>query len=91
MKIDPAKGLPSQQAIDSNIQSLVRYAAISQAHGLVPIVEPELLMEGSHNLETCAYWTEKVLSMCFRALNEHHVVLEGIVLKPNMVVPGKGQ
>jgi len=66
-------GMPSDLAIHQNAQNLARYAAISQANGLVPIVEPEILMDGEHTLERCQQVTEKVLSVVFRALYEHHV------------------
>jgi len=80
---------PSPLAIEENAQTLAKYAAICQANGLVPIVEPEILMDGSHPLEVCQYWSEKVLAACYKALNDNHVLLEGTLLKPNMVVPGE--
>jgi len=83
------EGMPSDLAIHQNAQNLARYAAISQANGLVPIVEPEILMDGDHTLERCQQVTEKVLSVVFRALYEHHVLLEGCLLKPNMVTAGQ--
>jgi len=79
---------PTEQAIHENAHGLARYAAICQANGLVPIVEPEVLMDGPHTLERSAQVTEHVLVEVFRALHIHQVVLEGILLKPNMVLPG---
>ncbi|KAF8664925.1 hypothetical protein HU200_054243 [Digitaria exilis] len=86
LKIGPNE--PSQLAIDLNAQGLARYAIICQENGLVPIVEPEILVDGPHDIERCAYVTEVVLAACYKALNEHHVLLEGTLLKPNMVTPG---
>lgn len=83
-----SRGTPSQCAIDENATTLAKYAAISQANGLVPIVEPEILMDGDHSIEICQYWTEKVISACYKALSDNHVILEGTLLKPNMVAPG---
>lgn len=80
--------LPSDLAIIETAHSLARYAAICQNNGLVPIVEPECLMDGDHSIERCAQVTEKVLSVVYRALNQHNVWLEGTLLKPNMVTPG---
>ncbi|KAJ3119476.1 Fructose-bisphosphate aldolase 3, chloroplastic, partial [Irineochytrium annulatum] len=77
-------GQPSIQAIEENANVLARYAAICQSEGLVPIVEPEILMDGSHNLETAVRATEDVLAACYKALNLHRVYLEGTLLKPNM-------
>lgn len=79
---------PSPQAIRANAEVLARYASICQQNGLVPIVEPEILPDGAHDLHRCQYVTEKVLSAVFKALNEHNVYLEGTLLKPNMVTPG---
>jgi len=79
---------PSQLAIDEQARNLARYAAISQANGLVPIVEPEVLMDGNHDIEDCAFISERVYSAVFKALNDHHVLLEGMLLKPNMVTQG---
>ena len=68
---------------------LARYAAVCQEEGLVPIVEPEVLMDGGHDIERHAEVTEAVQHAVFHALHRHHVVLELMILKPNMVVPGK--
>ncbi|MDP1682799.1 MAG: class I fructose-bisphosphate aldolase [Burkholderiales bacterium] len=82
-------GLPSTRAIEVNADSLARYAAICQELGIVPIVEPEVLMDGNHSIERCASVTEEVLETVFHALHRHRVQLEYILLKPNMVLPGK--
>jgi fructose-bisphosphate aldolase class I len=82
-------GFPSDLCIHENAQNLARYAAISQANGLVPIVEPEVLMDGDHSLERCAQVTEKVLAIVFKYLHDHGILLEGCLLKPNMVTPGQ--
>ncbi|XP_027365692.1 fructose-bisphosphate aldolase 6, cytosolic-like [Abrus precatorius] len=79
---------PSPLAIHENANGLARYAAICQENGLVPIVEPEILSDGSHDINKCADVTERVLAACYKALNDHHVLLEGTLLKPNMVTPG---
>jgi fructose-bisphosphate aldolase class I len=81
--------LPSRLAIEANADSLARYAAICQEEGVVPIVEPEVLMDGGHTLERCAEVTEAVLQEVFAALHRHRVVLEHMLLKPSMVVAGK--
>lgn len=81
--------LPSRLAIEANAESLACYAAICQEAGIVPIVEPEVLMDGSHSIERCAQVTEAVLHEVFHALHRHAVVLEHMLLKPSMVVPGK--
>jgi fructose-bisphosphate aldolase, class I len=81
-------GMPSRRALAANAHALARYAALAQEAGLVPIVEPEVLMEGRHSIERCEEATEATLHAVFRDLAEQGVSLEGIVLKPNMVVPG---
>ncbi|XP_015970427.1 fructose-bisphosphate aldolase 6, cytosolic [Arachis duranensis] len=86
LKIGPNE--PSELAIHENAYGLARYAAICQENGLVPIVEPEILVDGSHDINKCAAVTERVLAACYKALNDHHVLLEGTLLKPNMVTPG---
>lgn len=80
--------LPSALAISANAEVLARYARICQEADVVPIVEPEVLMDGGHTIERCAEVTEAVLHAVFAALDRHGVLLEGIVLKPNMVLPG---
>jgi fructose-bisphosphate aldolase class I len=87
--IDIAAGVPTHGGIHANAHALARYAALCQAAGIVPIVEPEVLMDGDHDIDTCARVTEWVLSKVFRELYFAGVALEGIVLKPNMVIAGK--
>jgi fructose-bisphosphate aldolase class I len=83
-------GLPTRFCIDANAHALARFAALSQEAGLVPIVEPEVLMDGDHTIEQCEHVTETALESLFFHLHAHRVVLEGALLKPNMVLPGKG-
>ncbi|HEY4943676.1 MAG TPA: class I fructose-bisphosphate aldolase [Rhizomicrobium sp.] len=85
---DPTGGWPSYNAINSNAHALARYAALAQENGIVPIVEPEVLMDGDNDIDTCAAVTEWVLKEVFQQLYYANVQLEGIVLKPNMIVPG---
>ena len=80
--------IPSQGCIEANAQALARYAALCQEAGLVPIVEPEVLMDGDHTLQRCFGVTEEVLRVVFFQLHAQGVVLEGMVLKPNMIVAG---
>lgn len=87
--IDIASGVPTHGGIHANAHALARYAALCQAAQIVPIVEPEVLMDGDHDIDTCARVTEWVLSKVFRELYFAGVALEGIVLKPNMVIAGK--
>jgi len=82
------KSEPSELSIHENATVLARYAAICQQSGLVPIVEPEILMDGDHDLETAIFVATKVLTHVYKVLNDHHVYLEGTLLKPNMVCPG---
>ncbi|CAN0370822.1 fructose-bisphosphate aldolase, non-muscle type [Lampetra fluviatilis] len=84
-----SKNTPSALAIAENANVLARYASICQQNGLVPIVEPEILPDGDHDLKTCQYVTEKVLAATYKALSDHHVYLEGSLLKPNMVTAGQ--
>merc|ERR1712048_262785 len=88
LQLDPEKGLPSEAAIQDTVQTLARYASICQSERLVPIVEPEIVPNGKHDINYCAKMTEKVLVAQFKALHDQHVYLEGAVLKPNMVKPG---
>jgi fructose-bisphosphate aldolase class I len=81
-------GIPSRDCIEANAEALARYAALCQEAGLVPIVEPEVLMDGAHTLEHCCEVTEEVLGRVFNHLCSQPVMLEGMLLKPNMVVPG---
>jgi fructose-bisphosphate aldolase class I len=80
---------PTGGCIEANAQALARYAALCQEAGLVPVVEPEVLMGGAHNLERCGESTEEVLRAVFRHLHAQGVALEGMILKPNMVLPGQ--
>jgi len=88
LQLDPAKNLPSDLAIADTTHILARYASICQSEGLVPIVEPEIVPNGSHDISYCAKVTEKVLAAQFKALADHHIYLEGCLLKPNMVKNG---
>ena len=81
-------GIPSRGCIEANAQALARYAALCQEAGLVPVVEPEVLMDGEHTLERCREVTEEVLRTVFNQLYTQRVMLEGMILKPNMVLPG---
>jgi len=84
-----AQGNPSHDAIHANAHALARYAALAQENQIVPIVEPELLMDGDHTIERCEGVTEWILKEVFQELYYAGVKLEGMILKPNMVVPGK--
>ena len=87
--IDIGHGIPSYDCISSNAHALARYAALCQEENLVPIVEPEVLMDGDHDIDRCLEVTEFVQKAVFQELYYAKVKLEGIVLKPNMIVPGK--
>ena len=87
--IDIAKDIPTPGAIRANAHALARYAALCQAAEIVPIVEPEVLMDGAHDIDRCEAVTREVLKTVFDALYDARVALEGMVLKPNMIVPGK--
>jgi fructose-bisphosphate aldolase class I len=87
--IDIGSGIPTRYAIDANAEALARYATLCQEAGIVPIVEPEVLMDGAHTLERCEEVTNLVLDRVFERLFAARVYLEGMVLKPNMVVPGR--
>src|SRR6201986_244346 len=87
--IDIGKDIPSMTAISVNAHALARYAALCQAAQIVPIVEPEVLMDGDHDIERCYEVTQRVLNKTFQELRVQRVALEGMILKPNMVVPGK--
>jgi fructose-bisphosphate aldolase, class I len=82
------ESIPSRGCIEANAHALARYAALSQEAGLVPVVEPEVLMDGGHTLEQCRKVTEEVLQTVFTQLYTQRVMLEGMLLKPNMVLPG---
>lgn len=86
LKIGPNE--PSELSVLANANGLAQYASICQRSGLVPIVEPEILVDGPHNIDKCAEVTERVLAAVYKALNDYHVLLEGSLLKPNMVTPG---
>jgi len=87
--IDIGQNIPSYTAIQANAHALARYAALCQEADIVPIVEPEVLMDGAHDIDQCASVTEWVLKEVFQQLYYNRVVLEGSVLKPNMVIAGK--
>jgi fructose-bisphosphate aldolase class I len=87
--IDIAAGIPTGYAINANAEGLARYAALCQEAGIVPIVEPEVLMDGDHPIERCEEVTNAVLQSVFDHLFAARIVLEGMVLKPNMVIAGK--
>lgn len=83
------KDIPTTACIKANAHALARYAALCQEANIVPIVEPEVLMDGNHTLQTCEKVTEQTLHTVFKELNKQGVILEGMLLKPNMVLPGK--
>tara|TARA_R110000824_G_scaffold390760_3_gene587579 strand:- start:60476 stop:61492 length:1017 start_codon:yes stop_codon:yes gene_type:complete len=87
--IDISPVIPTNACIEANTEALARYAALCQKNGIVPIVEPEVLMDGDHTADRCFEVTEAVLRSLFNALARHNVLLEGTILKPNMVVSGK--
>lgn len=89
LKIDVAHGCPSITAITENAHNLARYASICQENGLVPIVEPEILSDGTHSIEECAAASEKTMAGVMKALLDQHVLIEGMLLKPNMITSGK--
>jgi len=86
---NPSSGKPSYNCINANAQALARYAALAQENGIVPIVEPEVLMDFDNDIDACEAVTEWVLKETFQQLYYAKIVLEGMVLKPNMIVPGK--
>jgi len=90
LKIDVEKALPSADAVEANAKSLAKYAKICQENGLVPIVEPEIVPDGKHDVEVSKMVTKNVLTKVFEHLNKENVNLELMVLKPNMVTPGSG-
>jgi len=87
--IDIGAGIPTSTCVDTNAHALARYAALCQDEGIVPIVEPEVLMDGEHDIDRCYAATEWTLKRVFAELYQQRVALEGMVLKPNMVVAGK--
>jgi fructose-bisphosphate aldolase class I len=87
--IDIGDGIPTRFAIEANAHALARYAALCQEQNIVPIVEPEVLMDGAHTQERCEAVTDQVLAEVFTQLGRHRIHLEGMILKPNMVISGK--
>ena len=87
--IDIGNGIPSMTAIRANAHALARYAALCQAAQIVPIVEPEVLMDGDHDIDRCYEVTQRVLNKTFQELRVQRVALEGMILKPNMAIAGK--
>src|SRR3972149_8194473 len=83
------EGIPTDVCIESNAESLARYAALAQEVDLVPIVEPEVLMDGKHGIAKCEEVTKKTINEVFKKLSDHKVFLRGILLKPNLIHPGK--
>ncbi len=83
-----SKNYPSKLSIEANANALAKYSSIVQQNGMVPIVEPEVLMDGDHTAEDCLNITSNVIKKCFEKLIQHKVILEGIILKPNMILPG---
>jgi fructose-bisphosphate aldolase class I len=81
-------GMPSEVSIRETAHTLARYGSICQANGLVPIIEPEILIDGTHSIETCAEISERVFSAVMKALFDQRLLIEGLLLKPNMVTPG---
>ena len=86
--INIGNGIPTQNCLDVNAQALARYAALAQEAGIVPIVEPEVIMDGDHDIDRCFDVTSAALKALFKALEEQNVMLEGVILKPNMVLSG---
>ena len=89
ININIEDGMPSDACIEANAHALARYAALCQEAGIVPMVEPEVIMDGEHDIDDCFVVTEKVLRSLFNALYQHNVMLEGTILKASMVIPGK--
>src|SRR5450631_9998 len=87
--IDIGAGIPTPTCINTNAHALARYAALCQDEGIVPIVEPEVLMDGDHDIDRCYQATQRVLNKTFQELRVQRVALEGMILKPNMVISGK--
>jgi fructose-bisphosphate aldolase, class I len=87
--IDIAAGIPTHFAVEANAHALARYAALCQEANIVPIVEPEVLMDGAHTIERCEEVTSATLAAVFQQLDSHRIHLEGMILKPNMVISGK--
>jgi fructose-bisphosphate aldolase class I len=88
LKIEVKTGAPTELAIHENAHGLARYASICQENGLVPIIEPEVMMDGDHSLQDCALATERVWATVIKYLHDHKIFWEGTLVKPNMVTPG---
>lgn len=89
ININIEEGMPSDTCIEANVHALARYAALCQEAGIVPMVEPEVIMDGEHDIDDCFVVTEKVLRSLFNALYAHNVMLEGTILKASMIISGK--
>jgi len=89
LKIDTAGGCPTNVSVEENTRGLARYAVICQAHGLVPIIEPEILMDGEHTIDVSVKVTQMVLAATYKALHDANVLIEGTILKPNMCLNGR--
>ncbi|MBP6309507.1 MAG: fructose-bisphosphate aldolase class I [Arenimonas sp.] len=89
ININIEEGMPSDTCIEANVHALARYAALCQEAGIVPMVEPEVIMDGEHDIDDCFVVTEKVLRSLFNALYQHNVMLEGTILKASMIISGK--
>lgn len=89
IEVDAVESIPNDYCLKANADALARYAALCQEQGLVPIVEPEVLMDGSHTLETCYEVTSRTLAIVFAELHRARIDLAGMILKPNMILPGK--
>merc|ERR1719454_592222 len=83
-----SQGCPSEAAVRETAHSLARYGSICQQNGLVPIIEPEILQDGTHDIEVCAQISERVFAAVMKAMLDHNLIIEGTLLKPNMVTPG---
>lgn len=90
ISIDPQNGIPSETCVRANAQGLALYASLCQEAGIVPIVEPEVLMDGVHTIEECETVTNNVLKTVFEELKNYKVALKGMILKPSMVIAGSG-
>ncbi len=82
-------GMPTTECVNANAEAMAKYAKLCQENNIVPIVEPEVLMDGGHDIDKCYEVTEMVLKIFFEKLNEHNVALDCLLLKPNMVIPGE--
>merc|ERR1711957_851418 len=89
LKISTANGTPSELSINETAHTLARYGGICQDNGPVPIIEPEIMIDGNHSIDTCAAISERVFARVMGQMLAHHLVIEGCLLKPNMVTPGE--